>query len=155
MKNLSILMTIFILTGEWGIAYDAHHPDPMAFLNGNHHSRPRDKENPRETLPRIQKWRMFQMHQEEKYVIQPEPYSLASQKQDPELLGPQRTLEKTSGDTDQNRSEEIAPSPVITMTRTDCIAIIGEEKFNKYVTKYGGEKGALQRCRILKRLQKI
>jgi hypothetical protein len=39
------------------------------------------------------------------------------------------------------------------MTRNACISLIGQEKYNTYVQKYGGEKGALRRCLILKRIR--
>jgi len=98
---------------------------------------------------------MYTRHQEGKYVIKPEPYSIASKKKDPELLGPQRTLsaEAPSNETVEAKNptpKKPAPSG---MTRQACISLIGEEKFNTYVQKYGGEKGALRRCLILKRIR--
>jgi len=98
---------------------------------------------------------LYTRHKEEKYVIKPEPYSIASKKKDPELLGPQRTLnsdtlsQKKSATPQKTHKKSSASG----MTRQACISLIGEEKFNSYVQKYGGEKGALRRCLILKRIR--
>ncbi len=96
--------------------------------------------------------RMYVRQDEGKYVIKEEPYSLKSKKKDPELLGPQRTYEHTARTTatSQTRTRSKATSD---MTRQQCISMIGQEKFDSYVQKYGGEKGALRRCLVLKRLR--
>jgi hypothetical protein len=39
------------------------------------------------------------------------------------------------------------------MTKSSCVSLIGEAKYNSYVKKYGSEKGALRRCLIIKRLR--
>jgi len=96
--------------------------------------------------------RMYTRHEEEKYVIKPEPYSLSSKKKDPELLGPQRTYQ--AGNT-PSQSSSAAPRrrSRAGMSKASCISMIGQAKYNSYVKKYGGEKGALRRCLILKRLK--
>ena len=95
--------------------------------------------------------KMYTRRDEGKYVIKPEPYSIKSKKKDPELLGPQRTYksDKPKPVTRTQRTKRKTSG----MTRSSCISLIGEEKFNKYVKKYGGEKGALRRCLIIKRLR--
>ncbi len=142
-------------------AYDSHHPDPMAILNGRiNHSRSAAKKTKEDNATgKIQPWRMYKRHKEEQYVIKPEPYSIDSNKSDPELLGPQRTIE--SVETVVASAAVTEPVPVALdvpkptsegMTREACIGMIGQEKFDAYVQKYGGENGALHRCLILKRL---
>ncbi len=142
-------------------AYDIHHPNPMAILRGVHHHRAprRPIIHPRDTKrdaakSRIQPWRMFKRRKEGKYVIKPEPYSLTSHKSDPELLGPQQTLGSTVESNTTNRASStavVATKPTKGVTREECIGWIGQERYDAYVTKYGGEKGALRRCLILKR----
>ena len=39
-----------------------------------------------------------------------------------------------------------------TMTNTECISMIGQEKFDKYSTMFGGDAGALKKCKMLKAL---
>ncbi|UFH59915.1 hypothetical protein [Sulfurovum mangrovi] len=40
-----------------------------------------------------------------------------------------------------------------TMTKEECIAMIGEEKYQKYTEMFSGETGAIKRCTILKAMQ--
>jgi hypothetical protein len=136
-------------------AYDSHHPDPMSFLNGNHHAtRHKPEPDPEENnTTKIQKWRMYQKRKEKRYVIKPEPYSLASKKTDPELLGPQRTYKHSTPPAPNNAPTVTQQPSKTTPTKTSCIGMIGQEKFDQYVEKYGGESGALHRCLILQRLQ--
>ena len=148
-------------------AYDIHHPDPMAILNGHiSHSRSRVNEKKEDNATgKIQPWRMYKRHKEGQYIIKPEPYSIGSKKNDPELLGPQRTIQASKAVAASAASESAVVTPPVPpapaapkmpaagMTRETCIGMIGQEKFDAYVQKYGGEKGALHRCLILKRLR--
>jgi len=155
-----LLLSSFVLLGsEMAWAYDAHHPNPMSILNGKHHHRS-SRKKPRKTIStapkrvsKLQPWRMHKRTEEGKYIIKPEPYSIAKAQEDPELLGPQRTY--TAGTSTPQDQNQTAPSPTkkhhTTITRESCIDQIGAEKFDTYVQKYGGETGALQRCRILLR----
>jgi len=38
------------------------------------------------------------------------------------------------------------------MTKNECIAMIGQEKFDKYTQMYGGESASLKKCKMLKAL---
>ena len=154
-------------------AYDAHHPDPMSILNGHvSHSSNGRLSYPKPIVNRMPKevmhaggrqpQRMYRRRKESRYVIKPEPYSIGSKQSDPELLGPQRTLQvsKTTITSDATKAVAVT-SPThdafkiadARMTRDACIGMIGKEKFEVYVQKYGGEKGAIRRCLILKRLR--
>ncbi len=104
------------------------------------------------TTTHVKSGRMYTRRKEGKYVIKPEPYSIASKKKDPELLGPQRTISNTA-DTENAPAKSVARRRNSGMTREACISLIGQKKFNTYVQKYGGEKGALRRCLILKRIR--
>lgn len=39
------------------------------------------------------------------------------------------------------------------MTRTECLSMIGQEKFDKYTTMFGSEASTLKRCSILKAMK--
>ncbi len=105
-------------------------------------------------VPEQQPQRMYTQREEGKYVIKPEPYSLKSKKKDPELLGPQRTYRHTENTTNaQTNQRKRHKGSAATMTKASCITLIGEEKFNSYVQKYGSEAKALRRCLIIKRLR--
>ncbi len=157
------VVVVWISVPETVCAYDAHHPNPMSILNGRH-VKPR-KVKPRRPVKvpivkhkktsksRIQKWRMYRAHKEGKYIIKPEPFSLAKKEADPELLGPQRTYQKTDSSAINPSNPATAKAETPSMTRNDCIGLIGQEKFDHYLEKYGGEQGALHRCLVLKRLQ--
>jgi hypothetical protein len=145
------LLALFI--GNIACGYDIHHPNPMSILNGRFH-RPRSSSD-EDNTSKPQPWRMYKQRKESKYVLKPEPYSLTAKKGDPELLGPQRTYQ-TQVSTSPNQTHIANPStpttpPKPTITREACLALIGQEKFDQYTQKYGGEKGALRRCLILKR----
>jgi len=49
------------------------------------------------------------------------------------------------------------PEPVAVaathMSRVECIAMIGQERFDKYTRMLGGEEGAIKRCTLLKSMQ--
>jgi len=96
--------------------------------------------------------RMYVRRDEGKYVIKDEPYSLKSKKKDPELLGPQRTYNETTHTAATTR-QKTRHRAAAGMTRQQCVSMIGQAKFDRYVQKYGGEKGALRRCLVLKRLR--
>jgi len=141
-------------------AYDVHHPNPMSILNGRHHAHSHRRAKPKirvkkvkkvqTTRSRLQPWRMHKRHSEGRYIIKPEPYSIAKKQDDPELLGPQRTY--SSEDREHNRTATTtADTDTQPITPQTCIDKLGKEKYDSYVQKYGGEAGAIQRCRILLR----
>jgi len=39
------------------------------------------------------------------------------------------------------------------MSKAECLKMIGESKFTDYVSRFGGESGAIKRCEILKKLK--
>ncbi len=41
---------------------------------------------------------------------------------------------------------------VSAMTNEECISMIGQEKFEKYAQMFGGDAGALKKCKMLKAL---
>ncbi len=100
----------------------------------------------------LSKDRMYVRKKESKYIIKEEPYSIASKKKDPELLGPQRTYSSDEKEVAE-KAKQKKKSTRTKMTKESCISLIGEVKYNKYVQKYGGEAGALRRCLVLQRLR--
>ncbi|AKF25352.1 hypothetical protein YH65_08095 [Sulfurovum lithotrophicum] len=40
------------------------------------------------------------------------------------------------------------------MSRAECISMIGQEKFDKYTQMYGNEEASIKRCTLLKSIQK-
>jgi hypothetical protein len=148
-------------------AYDAHHPDPMSILNGHrpshsgrhikvHRSYDIVEAEPHKKKSRLQPGRMYRRHREAKYIIKPEPFNINSQRSDPELLGPQRTYMSEGNSTinpQKNNGDAALKSSKETMTKDGCISLIGQDKFDSYIEKYDGEKGALKRCLILKRMR--
>jgi hypothetical protein len=131
----------------------------MSILDGSFFKKPTRKakvEKEEDNATKRQPWRMYKRRKEGKYILKPEPYSLAAKKADPELLGPQRTYKASAkvlnANTDTNHTQEQkVASPSISPDA--CIALIGKEKYDHYVEKYGGQKGALRRCLVLKRSQ--
>lgn len=140
---------------------------------------------------------------ESRYALKPEPYSVGSNQKDPELLGPQRTIEKPKLEQTQSKTivdpitnnvttvepvsktgvtsasslssngtssetmaipkksivePEASTKPIktstISMTKSECISMIGNEKFERYSKRFGGEAGAIKRCAILKKLKR-
>lgn len=43
-------------------------------------------------------------------------------------------------------------SPAAAMTNTECISMIGQEKFDKYTQMLGSEAGAVKKCAMLRAL---
>lgn len=131
------------------------------------------EDNNTQSIKRFGSTKTFNPNVDESYTPKPEPYSLASQEKDPELLGPQSTLknnplkdgsdeeletEDYSSDTKSSRAQIIsevydnAPKNSHSITKSECIGMLGVDRFNEYVKRYGGESAALRRCAILKRL---
>jgi len=116
------------------------------------------------------------------YNFKPEPFSLDSKQNDPELLGPQSTLKKSLTSTEanlndssktevpnnlddpdlaegflakNNGSSNKKPSTSHQpMTKSRCIELIGQSDFDKYTKQFGSQKAALRKCTILERVQK-
>ena len=92
---------------------------------------------------------------EARYKLKPEPYSIDSNKSDPELLGPQTTMKDTvKPDLSSTKPEKKVDSVTGSMTKSECISMIGDEKFKRYSKRFGGESGAIKRCAILKKLKR-
>jgi hypothetical protein len=108
---------------------------------------------------------------EARYNLKPEPYSVSSNEKDPELLGPQRTIEPTkeaSTVASSTQATAVTPVPSVpevpkpttpkptlssSMSKSECISMIGQAKFDRYSKRFGGESGAIKRCAILKKLK--
>jgi len=100
---------------------------------------------------------------EHKYKLKPEPYSVSSKEKDPELLGPQRTIQlsdnagevktETVVQEPQNTVAVSTAKPIASMTKSECVSMIGVGKFERYSKRFGGESGAIKRCAILKKLK--
>lgn len=88
---------------------------------------------------------------ENKYKLKPEPYSVGSKQKDPELLGPQRTVQESG---QPAKTPTSAPKLQTNMSKSECISLIGQTKFERYSKRFGGEAGALKRCAILKKLKR-
>jgi hypothetical protein len=39
------------------------------------------------------------------------------------------------------------------MTQQECISLIGQERFDKYAQMFGGDSGAIKRCKMIKASQ--
>ena len=50
-------------------------------------------------------------------------------------------------------SANSTPKSTSTMTKAECISMIGEEKFTKYTTMFGSEAASLKRCKMLKAMK--
>ena len=105
---------------------------------------------------------------ESNYHLKPEPYSLDSKQKDPELLGPQSTLKQPLDTAAEEHAEDEEPqflakdednsrqnqnSASLGMTKSKCIDLIGESKFNAYTRQFGSESAALRKCAIIERVQ--
>ena len=45
------------------------------------------------------------------------------------------------------------PTPTNTMSKEECISMIGQEKFDKYTQMFGSEASSLKRCKMLKAMK--
>jgi len=52
-----------------------------------------------------------------------------------------------------NRPKPSDTPTVVSMSKEECISMIGEEKFDKYTQMLGGEAGAIKRCKMLKSMK--
>ena len=57
-----------------------------------------------------------------------------------------KVAKTTTPETSENTPVEVS------MNNSECIAMIGQEKFDKYSEMYGGASGALKKCKMLKAL---
>ena len=116
-----------------------------------------------ETQPKVKK---VQPHKEvnatKKYVAPPPPKKHIELKEvqddnySPEYMYPDdkykkdKLVEAKPGGTADASLEKAAES----MSRDECIAMIGQEKFDKYTEMYGNEAASIKRCTLLKSMQK-
>jgi len=97
---------------------------------------------------------MYQQRSEGLYKLKAEPYSVKHNKKDPELLGPQSTMSRRAVEHKTVIKKRRATKQRSSMTRSECISMVGKTKFNQYSKRFGGEKGVLKRCTIIKKLRK-
>ncbi len=92
---------------------------------------------------------------EEHYKLKPEPFSLDSNQKDPELLGPQSTVNRTQNRVTANEVYDTTPTPKPAVkkgvSKSECIDMLGYDKFNSYAKKYGSEAAAIRRCNMMRR----
>ncbi len=62
-----------------------------------------------------------------------------------------KTKAKPINSSDNNQTKTIVKTST-DMTNTECIALIGQDKFNNYSKMYGSTKAALKKCKMLKAL---
>lgn len=91
---------------------------------------------------------------EEKYNLKPEPYSIGSKAKDPELLEPQRISKNHDQSTRTAVSHPARTSNFSGVTKSECISMIGQEKFDRFSKRFGGEASTIKRCAILKKLKR-
>jgi len=54
----------------------------------------------------------------------------------------------------QHKSAPIASAATGTMNKAECIAMIGQEKFDRYTQMFGSEAAAIKRCTMIRAMQK-
>jgi hypothetical protein len=74
----------------------------------------------------------------------------------PEYMYPETTKKPSVQTQVQEHTETpatLADTPQSAMTKEACIAMIGQEKFDKYTQMLGGEDAAIKRCVMLRSMQ--
>jgi hypothetical protein len=70
-----------------------------------------------------------------------------------EYMYPETKSKKKKPATVETTAVPTTPTPsVSSMSKGECIAMIGQEKFNKYTQMLGNEASAIKRCQMLKAL---
>ncbi len=62
------------------------------------------------------------------------------------------TSKKTAKEPEKLATVAAESPSVAAMTNEECISMIGQEKFEKYAQMFGGDAGALKKCKMLKAL---
>lgn len=52
---------------------------------------------------------------------------------------------------EEEKPKPEAPGPII--TKEECIAMIGQEKFDKYTEMFGNEEASIKRCAMIRQVQ--
>jgi len=71
----------------------------------------------------------------------------------PDYMYPQTHTVKQTPKAVETPSAPVSTPATPTMSKEECIAMIGQEKFDKYTAMLGGESGAIKRCMMLKSMQ--
>ena len=95
-----------------------------------------------------------------KYVALPKKHIELKEVQDdnysPEYMYPEDKYKKDK--LVEAKSDSAAEEPIekaaASMSREECISMIGQEKFDKYTQIYGNEAAPIKRCTLLKSMQK-
>ena len=67
----------------------------------------------------------------------------------PETSKKKEKVVETATSTVASNDTPLSPASV-SMTKTECIAMIGQVKFDKYTEMFGSEAASLKRCKMLK-----
>jgi len=68
-------------------------------------------------------------------------------------FSPEYMYPKTASKSPTTHTEEETSMVEQTMSKAECIEMIGQEKFDRYSRMFGGEEGALRRCALLKAMK--
>ena len=114
-----------------------------------------------EQTPKVKK-APIKVNTTKKYVAPPPPKKHIELKEvqddnySPEYMYPEDKYKKdklveAKGSKSADASLEKASE---SMSREECISMIGQEKFDKYTELYGNETASIKRCTLLKSMQK-
>ncbi|QOR61381.1 hypothetical protein ACM66Z_07970 [Sulfurovum sp. ST-21] len=68
-------------------------------------------------------------------------------------FSPEYMYPKVPKNQPKTQKEESVSTVSASMSREDCIAMIGQQKFDKYTQMLGGESAAVKRCILLKSMK--
>ena len=71
----------------------------------------------------------------------------------PEYMYPDDKYKKDKLTEKSANTQDIIEAQTPSMSREECIAMIGQEKFDKYTEMFGNEAASLKRCTLLKSMQ--
>lgn len=63
-----------------------------------------------------------------------------------------KSVKETETDIVSTVKVPVAQNTIPSISKEECISMIGQEKFDKYAQMYGGEEASIKKCKMLKTL---
>jgi len=103
--------------------------------------------------PAIQEAKVVKKEKKKQYAPPPPKKKIKLKEVEDENFSSEYMYPETKKKSTEVKKIETAAAPAASsMTKNECITMIGQEKFDKYAQMYGGEYASLKKCKMLKAL---
>jgi len=103
--------------------------------------------------PVIQETKVVKKEKKKQYTPPPPKKKIELKEVEDENFSSEYMYPETKKKSTEVKKTETTAAPAASgMTKNECVAMIGQDKFDKYAQMYGGESASLKKCKMLKAL---